>query len=94
MAITVEIRVPGDMRAPVLWPDPEQTGQPGPHTCAGELTANPNITIKIIIKFLHMNILLSACLFSEGPKFARIIKEMTEELSALGPNLYRQNSKK
>lgn len=26
---------------------------------------------------------------SEGPKFARIIKEMTEELSALGPNPYR-----
>ncbi len=26
---------------------------------------------------------------SEGPKFARIIKEMTEELSVLGPNPYR-----
>jgi coenzyme F420-reducing hydrogenase delta subunit/NAD-dependent dihydropyrimidine dehydrogenase PreA subunit len=26
---------------------------------------------------------------SEGPKFARVIKEMTEELSALGPNPYR-----
>jgi len=61
--MVVEIRVPEDKRAPVLWPDPEQTGQPGPHTCAGELTAIPNITIKIIIKFLHMSILLSAILF-------------------------------
>jgi coenzyme F420-reducing hydrogenase delta subunit/NAD-dependent dihydropyrimidine dehydrogenase PreA subunit len=28
---------------------------------------------------------------SEGPKFARVVEEMTKELSALGPNPYKQN---
>jgi len=28
---------------------------------------------------------------SEGPKFARVVKEMTEELAALGPSPYRPN---
>ncbi len=28
---------------------------------------------------------------SEGPKFAKVVKEMTDELSSLGPSPYRQN---
>ena len=27
---------------------------------------------------------------SEGPRFARVVEQMTEELAALGPNPYRQ----
>jgi hypothetical protein len=54
MAIAVETKLLGDNKAPVLWPDPEHTGQPGPHTCAGEIAANPTSKTISRVRFLKM----------------------------------------
>jgi hypothetical protein len=53
MAMAVEIKVPEGSKAPVLLPEPEQTGQPGPHCWAGESTANPSMMIKKTNTFLR-----------------------------------------